>query len=65
MTAAMSKLQWLLVITAAVVALFLGAPHLKDGYVGYFLAGKCSEEAGARIPQCHVRVWGRGGYMIQ
>jgi hypothetical protein len=48
----MSKLQWLLVIAATAVAFVLGAPHLKHGYVGYYLSGKCSEPDGARIAQC-------------
>jgi hypothetical protein len=50
----MSKLQWLLVIAATAVAFIFGAPHLKDGYVGYYLSGKCSEPDAARIAQCRL-----------
>ena len=52
----MSKLQWFLVIVAMVIAFIIGAPHLKDGYVGYYLSGKCSEETRAWIPQCHMHL---------
>jgi hypothetical protein len=51
----MSKLQWFLVIAATAVAFVLGAPQLKDSYVGYYFSGKCSEPDEARIAQCHPR----------
>jgi hypothetical protein len=37
----LSKLQWLIILLLIVVAIVSGLPYMKDGYVGYYLAGKC------------------------
>jgi len=50
----MSKLQWLLAAAATVTAFILAAPQLRESYIGYFLAGKCSETDGPSIPQCRL-----------
>lgn len=57
----MTKLQWCLVITLTAAAVAFGWPYLKDGYVGYYLSGRCPETTQTTIPQCKPPHWGAGG----
>ena len=57
-----SRLEWFTIIALAAAAFALGAPHLKDGYVGYWLSGKCPETTETTILQCSPpNFYGNGG----